>query len=55
MVEPGFRRITLSPRLWGLYAADVTCPTPFGPIRVVQKAGEAPQITVPEEIPYEIV
>ena len=55
IVEPGFGRITLSPNLWGLDFADVSFPTPYGQIRVCQKAGEAPQITVPDGIKWELV
>lgn len=53
IVEPGFKKITLSPRLWGLSSADVSFPTPYGQIRVYQKAGEEPRITVPDGIEWE--
>lgn len=55
IIEPGFRKITLSPRLWGLQYADVSFPTPYGQIRITQREGEEVQITVPDEICWETV
>ena len=54
MVEPGFKKISLSPRLLGLKNADVSIPTPYGMIRCVQHQGESPQIRVPEGLDWTI-
>ncbi len=54
MVEPGFGKIALSPRLFGLDYADVSFPTPFGMVRCVQKKGEPPRITVPDGLDWEL-
>jgi len=51
----GYRRITLSPKLYGLQFAEVTFPTPFGEIRCAMREGEPPQISVPKEIEWKIV
>ena len=53
MLEPGFRRIALSPRLYGLAWADVSMPTPYGRIRCRMRAGMEPDIEVPEEIAWQ--
>ena len=55
IVEPGFKKITLSPRLWGLKFADVSFPTPYGQIHIKQNEGEKAEITVPNEIEWKIV
>ncbi len=50
LVEPGYKAIRLHPSLLGLTEATVQIPTPYGMITVVQKAGEAPQITLPDGV-----
>ncbi|MBQ8893535.1 MAG: hypothetical protein IJ043_03905 [Clostridia bacterium] len=54
MLEPGWKRISLAPRLWGLEYAAVEIPTPYGNITVKQKKGQRPEVTVPKEICYEM-
>ncbi len=55
IIEPGYKKITLSPCLWGLKYADISFPTPYGQIHITQKEGEEAKITVPSEIEWEIV
>jgi hypothetical protein len=55
MIEPGFKKISLSPNLLGLESAEITMPTPYGYIVCKLEKGKAPDITVPEEIEYEII
>ena len=55
MIEPGFKKISLSPKLFGLKYADVSFPTPYGMIRCIQQQGEKPEITIPNGLEYEIV
>lgn len=55
MLEPGFKKISLSPQLFGLEYADVSFPTPYGMVRCVQKQGEMPEITVPEGLNWEFM
>lgn len=55
MLEPGFKKISLSPQLLGLTYADVSFPTPYGMLRCVQHQGESPQITAPEGLDWELV
>lgn len=50
MIEPGFKRISLKPRLFGLDFADVRIPTPYGTICVTQEKGKEPSISVPDGI-----
>lgn len=50
MLEPGYQRIALSPKLWGLEHADVSIPTPYGEIRCVMQEGKEPIVTVPDEL-----
>lgn len=50
MIEPGFRKIRLNPRLYGLQYADIRIPTPFGAIKLSLKEGVPAQIDVPEGI-----
>ncbi len=53
MVEPGFKKISLSPQLFGLTYADVAIPTPYGILRCIQRQGEQPQIIAPEGLDWE--
>ena len=50
VVEPGFRRIALSPSLFGLDWADIDLPTPFGVLRARLRAGREPEIDIPAGI-----
>ena len=47
VLEPGFRRVSLAPGLFGLEWADVVFPTPFGPIRAELRAGRPPRVGLP--------
>ena len=55
MLEPGFRKISLSPKLYDLTYADVSFPTPYGMLRCVQRKGEEPQIIAPEGLDWSII
>ena len=48
ILEPGMRRIQLTPNLLGLNEAMVEIPTPFGTLRISMRSGEPPVIEAPE-------
>ncbi len=50
VLEPGYKRISLSPSLLGLTEAHVEIPTPFGMIILDLAQGQAPRISVPDGI-----
>lgn len=50
ILEPGFKRIKLEPKLFGLEWAKLTVPTPFGYIRCSIEKGIDPVVEVPEVI-----
>ena len=50
MLEPGFKRIRLSPSSLGLDLARAEIPTPFGPLRVTAYKNGAPTVEAPKEI-----
>lgn len=50
IIEPGLKKISLKPQLFGLEYADVQIPTPYGNIRVTQRKGSEPIIYVPNSI-----
>ncbi len=54
MLEPGFKKISLSPQLFGLTYANVSFPTPYGMLRCIQRQGESPQIIVPKGLDWEL-
>ena len=54
MTEPGYKKITLYPRLFGLSYAKIKIPTPYGCIEAVLERGKEPAIKVPDGIEYEI-
>lgn len=54
ILEPGFKKISLSPCLFGLTRADVKIPTPYGNISVSLKKDEEPIIRVPNGIDFTI-
>ena len=47
VLAPGFRRVSLSPSLFGLDWADIAFPTPFGLLRAKLRAGREPELDVP--------
>jgi hypothetical protein len=49
MVEAGYKKIKLSPRLYGLNSASLEIPTPYGSIKIKMSRGKK-QITAPDEI-----
>lgn len=50
IIEPGFDKIKLEPRLCGLDWAEIKIPTPKGIISCNMKQGEKPELFVPEGI-----
>ena len=50
MLEPGFRKIRLSPELYGLKWADISIPSPFGYIRCQMEQGRRPVLSIPDGI-----
>ena len=55
ILEPGFKKITLAPNLFGLDWAEIDIPTPFGSIHMKLKKNETPVISVPDEIEYQVI
>lgn len=55
MIKPGFKEISLSPRLFGLKFAEISMPTPYGAIHCNLRQGHVPVITVPPEIKYTVL
>ncbi|MBE6624471.1 MAG: hypothetical protein E7622_02380 [Ruminococcaceae bacterium] len=49
MVEAGYKKIKLSPRLYGLNSASLEIPTPYGSIKIKMSRGKK-SIIVPDEI-----
>ncbi len=50
LLENGYRRIRLSPRLYGLKSADILFPTPMGDIHVTMAEGCETKIEAPDGI-----
>lgn len=50
ILEPGFKKIRLSPSLLGLKFADVCIPTPFGEIKIKLEREKEPVYDIPKEI-----
>lgn len=55
MIKPGFKEISLSPQLFGLEFAEISMPTPYGPIHCNLRKGQSPVIIVPSEIKYTVL
>ena len=55
MVEAGYKKIVLKPRLYDYEYAYISVPTPFGYITCSMKKGRKTQVCVPEEIECEIL
>lgn len=47
MIEPGFKKISLTPELFGLENAAVEMPTPFGMLRCSMQKGFEPVLNIP--------
>ena len=54
IIQPGCKKVSLSPSLLGLTEARTEIPTPLGTIICSQKEGGKPQITVPAGIECEL-
>jgi hypothetical protein len=55
IIEKGFKKITLSPNLYGLDYAEIKVPTPFGYIKAnLYKSGKN-EFEIPEQIEYIIL
>lgn len=54
ILEPGYKKISLSPSLIGLESADIQIPTPYGLIEISQKKGLPVQIKSPKNIVVEM-
>jgi len=50
ILEPGFKKISLTPALYGLEFAEMEIPTPYGKIEICMKRGKEPVIKIPEGI-----
>ena len=50
IIEPGYKKIRLSPSLIGLHNAVVEIPTPFGMITVSQQKGAEAEVEIPAGI-----
>ena len=50
MLEPGFKKISLSPSSLGLDFAETEIPTPFGMIRITVDASGAYTVDAPDGI-----
>jgi len=50
ILEPGFKKIKLSPKLYDLESVDMEITTPYGKIEICQKKGEHVSIKAPKEI-----
>ena len=50
ILEPGFKKISLSPALYGLEFAEMEIPTPYGKIEIRMEQGKEPVIKIPEGI-----
>ena len=50
ILEPGYKKIRLKPRLCGLEYANLDVSTPYGNIRLCLKEGEKSKVVVPSEI-----
>lgn len=53
IIEPGFKKIKLSPKLLGLKKATVKIPTPYGEIKIELKENEPPKYDIPKGISLE--
>lgn len=54
MIEPGFRKISLTPNLFDLESADISMPTPYGYIECRLRKDKEPIIKIPEGIDCEV-
>ena len=52
IIEPGFKKILLKPRLYGLHWAEISLPTPFCELYCKMIQGESPILKIPKGITY---
>lgn len=50
ILEPGMKKIRLNPQLWDLKWAEITYPTPYGPIDCKMSGRMRPEVKVPDAI-----
>lgn len=50
ILEPGYRKVSISPNLSELRSIDAQIPTPHGMISISSKRGEAPVISLPDGV-----
>lgn len=50
IIEPGYKKVALSPNLLGLQKADFSIPTPFGAMEFHLERGKEPIMNIPREI-----
>lgn len=50
ILEPGFKKIEINPRLYGLKWANIIVPTPYGNIECHMEEGKEIQLIIPKEI-----
>lgn len=50
ILEPGMKKLKFEPNLYGLDFADIEIPTEYGMIKIKLRAGEKPQINLPDKI-----
>ena len=55
ILEPGMKKLSFSPELFGLEFAEIAFPTPNGEITLKLKEGRQPEITVPDGTEYRII
>lgn len=53
ILEPGMKKLSFEPKLYGLKFADIEIPTEYGMISIKLKEKEKPVINVPDEIAVE--
>lgn len=53
ILEPGYRKIRIAPKILGLERAHIEVPTPYGKIVVKLKAGKESLVEIPKEIQVE--
>lgn len=54
ILEPGYRRISVSPKLLGLESAHIEVPTPYGMMRFELQKGKCMKMEIPKEIQVEM-
>ena len=50
IIEPGMKKLSFEPDLWGLDSAEIVIPSAYGEIKIRLEKGRNAEITVPKEI-----